>query len=357
MEIKNVADCETGIMMQLEIMAPKEEIQKREFTRDYGAGTALLLCLSKPWKGSGHIMVADSAFASVKSAVMLKRMNGLYFLGLVKTAYREFPKKWMNEANIDARGDFVALTAEKDSIQLKAVAWNDNKRKNVVATCGTTLSGRPHKKRRWKIHNNRTIEYYYKEVPRNAITAEYFDGAQAIDVHNHLRQSGLALEEHTRKTWDGRFFQTFLGMIEVDAYLAFRHFNPGNKVVSHRTFLKAVIACLMNNKYGLPSSAPVLRPRPEEDEEDRESVQKEHTFLSFASSKYFKERQREARAKEENGDHAPHLSARVRCSVCRNSCFYYCQTCSTECKTSMKNYVGVCGLKTKRNCIALHQKR
>ena len=68
MEVKNMVDCDSGIMVSMEVMTPKEEMKHREYVGRYGAGTTLLLCLAANYRGSGRIVVADSAFASVKSA-------------------------------------------------------------------------------------------------------------------------------------------------------------------------------------------------------------------------------------------------------------------------------------------------
>ncbi len=57
-------------------------------------------------------------------------------------------------------------------------------------------------------------------------------------LHNHARQGSLALESRRTVQWDWRFFQTFLGIVEVDAFTA-----------------------LLNNKVGVTDSSPVLRPR------------------------------------------------------------------------------------------------
>lgn len=67
--------------------------------RDYaafGAGTAWCLRLTKPWHGSGRTVIGDSAFASVQTAVQLKR-RGLSFIGVVKTATSRFPDKVIRE--------------------------------------------------------------------------------------------------------------------------------------------------------------------------------------------------------------------------------------------------------------------
>ncbi|KAL5502949.1 hypothetical protein EMCRGX_G009811 [Ephydatia muelleri] len=56
------------------------------------AGTAQVLRLTKPWHGTGRAVYADSAFASVTTAIAC-RQKGLHFTGLVKTATTKFLKK------------------------------------------------------------------------------------------------------------------------------------------------------------------------------------------------------------------------------------------------------------------------
>lgn len=132
-------------------------MRERDYGAALGAGTALLLRLSKQWRGTGRIIIADSAFASVKSAVNLKKENGLFFLGLVKTASRKFPKAHLNSLEMERRGDHAVFTARESGVDLRAVTWNEGKKdkhgkivkKNIVATCGTTLPAPPHFKRRW----------------------------------------------------------------------------------------------------------------------------------------------------------------------------------------------------------------
>ena len=64
-----------------------KEIHSREYYREFGGGTSILLCLAKPWAGSGRVVVADSAFTSVRSVVVLKKRLGLFFLSMVKTTH------------------------------------------------------------------------------------------------------------------------------------------------------------------------------------------------------------------------------------------------------------------------------
>ena len=67
---------------------------------------------------------------------------------------------------------------------------------NIIASCGTALPSKAHRKRRWALGRDGVTRDYFVSVPRPQIVAEYFDGASKIDVHNHLRQGrqGVALE-------------------------------------------------------------------------------------------------------------------------------------------------------------------
>eukprot|EP00731_Ephydatia_muelleri_P015896 Em0009g320a len=63
---------ETKIMLQLEIQEGKVPMQEK---KEY-------------WSGSDRMVVADSAFASLKTAEALHKHGGLCFIGLVKTAHK-----------------------------------------------------------------------------------------------------------------------------------------------------------------------------------------------------------------------------------------------------------------------------
>ena len=61
--------------------------------------------------------------------------------------------------------------------------------------------------------------------------------------------------------WDWRFFQAFLGIVEVDAFTAYKHFCPGTVDTDHSELLLEVVNFLLDNKIGVGASAPVLRAR------------------------------------------------------------------------------------------------
>ena len=359
MEIKNLADCDSGIMMVLEIVGPKTEMRKRQYAAAYGAGTSLLLRLSADWKGSGRLIVADSAFASVKSAVALRNLLGLYFHGLVKTAHSKFPKKYLNEVGIDRRGGHVICTAKEDGVDLRAITWNDGKkakdgtimRKNIVATCGTSLPGVAHKKRRWRVDEDGRSTYYFHSVPRPHITTTYFDNAQMIDVHNHKRQgrAGLALESRGTQQWTTRFHETIMGMVGVNSHLAYTRWCPGRSSVKASTYYRQVVDGLLNNTVGCSHDAPVLRPRPQE--VASAAAPNIHYMKTLKQSAFFIGRAAAANAANKR---APQCV--LKCRVCKKNASMFCLSCSGQTDRS-RGIVALCGPKTGRDCFQVHQRQ
>eukprot|EP00733_Pompholyxophrys_punicea_P000340 Pompholyxophrys_punicea_v1_NODE_86_length_3660_cov_55.910402.p2 type:complete len:111 gc:universal NODE_86_length_3660_cov_55.910402:658-990(+) len=52
LEIKNALCCETGILLRMEIQEKKEVMARKDFVKEYGAGTAVSLRLTQPWWGT-----------------------------------------------------------------------------------------------------------------------------------------------------------------------------------------------------------------------------------------------------------------------------------------------------------------
>lgn len=247
-EVKNAADSVTNIMLRLEINEGKDEMSKKMWQKDFGAGTATTLRLLEPWFGSGRIVLGDSWFASVKTAVQLYE-RGLFFMGIVKTATKKFPLKEIRDRCPEGRGECVYATTKVENVQLLAMGWRDKKVISMVSTCGTTREGTPAKKKRWDEHGNT----FYKSVKRPQLYESYFDGSASIDVHNHLRQDGLALENAWKtQSWEHRIIASLLGIIETNAYLAFQHFGDGDENSSHTDFTEMLAREMIFGKCPTP---------------------------------------------------------------------------------------------------------
>jgi hypothetical protein len=283
---------------------------------------------------------ADSAFASVKSAVQLRK-KGLYFLGMVKTASRSFPMKYLQEYPLCERGDHVAVTSALDNVNLVGCAWNDRKRKLIVGTCGTTLPGSPHGKKRMGMNSDGEFVPMLKEVKRPRIVEMYFSGAPTIDIHNHYRQGGLGLERSIQtQTWWMRVFCTILGIIETDAYVAYIRFSPHGRDMTHREFTAQLARAMLANNVAATSprehrtrvqpTLDVLSSTPEEDPG--------HVLWPLIECERFESRR------------GTNTRAKLNCKVCNRRASSYCRTC----KETMGMTIPICGSGTGRNCFVRH---
>ena len=258
-EVKTIADVASGIMINLEINEGKEAMKEKRWQRELGAGTATTLRLSEPWHGSGRIVCGDSWFASVKTAVQMHQI-GLFFTGIVKTAFTKFPLKSLVAHCPQECGSTVTGTATEDGIEIIAHGWRDRKVHTFVSTCGTTLSGTPAKKRRYDADG----KVSYKEVQRTKLAEEYYDGAPALDVHNHIRQDGISLETVWRTDrWHHRFFASMFGIIETNAFLAFNYFRSSGQKAEHSAFTCNLALQLIKNPWQSTVLCPQITPAQE----------------------------------------------------------------------------------------------
>ena len=289
--------------------------------------------------GSGSVVCADSAFASVRSAVHLHR-KGLYFLGLVKTASRCFPKEFLESYPLQGRGDHVAVTSKMDGVNLIGCAWNDNKRKLIVGTCGTTLPGNPHEKKRWRVNQAGQVETYYKQVKRPKIVELYFSGAPAVDIHNHYRQGGLGLERSFQtQVWWMRVFCTILGMIETDAYVAYIRFHRGAHDMTHRGFAMQLATALANSHGATTARELRQRAQPTLDVLPfSPSAPTGHVLKPLIHCDRFESRR------------GTNNRAKLTCNICKRRASYYCGPCNEATNV----VIPICGSGSERDCFVQH---
>ena len=252
-ECKALADGETGIIIQLDILEVKEAMSQKEFQQEYGAGCAVILRMMKPWRNTHRVVIADSAFASMKTLMALWCLYKTFFIGIVKTATIHYPirllKDWfaveerrrLNDRTI-TRGQWHVLTstfrnrfpnrnmlAFDGDYPVMALCWADKKAKTIIANWGSTLRCSDDSVRlRSRTEVDDSGHYITIHENRSVMQPEVIDFMfryfGLIDFHDGKRQGTLEIERFwlTQKWWL-RFFQTILGVIIVSAYLAYRH--------------------------------------------------------------------------------------------------------------------------------------
>ena len=111
LEVQNAACGESGIMIQLKLVKGEkdDDYSDNEANQDnVPHGAKVLLKLLSPWINTQRIVCADSYFASVTAAELLY-VNGLKFIGVVKTATQKFPMAHLAAHELENRGDHYGL--------------------------------------------------------------------------------------------------------------------------------------------------------------------------------------------------------------------------------------------------------
>ena len=95
-------------------------------------------------------------------------------------------------------GDHVYLSTIVDNCSVIALGWKDKTTKTFITSCGTTLPDQPHQKHRY----TKDGDLITSEVQHPQLVSQYSSAACKIDVHNHLRQGLLSIEEAwVTQTW------------------------------------------------------------------------------------------------------------------------------------------------------------
>ena len=148
----------------------------------------------------------------------------------------------------------------------------------------------------------------------------------------------------------------------VDAFKVFCSFNVHTKQPPHSVFTEnLVITCLTNTRPGAPAATKHImelrKRRRQDDEEDtvyQNDVQQiEHEAMPI--TKYFETRRVQDRLTMQKKQKMSKDGTAVTCKVCPKpapNANYCCSQCSDE---NDGNIFGLCGLKSGRVCIPIHQ--
>ena len=157
------ASCgESAIMIRLKLVKTADEEARNvalmdkaatgEIMSDQGLlhGAKVMRDLILPWMHSDRIVCGDLYFALVPAASMMMRY-GMQFIGVVKSATRQYLMSSLSQVELNNRGDRKAMVTidgkTNDNPKLLAFVWMDRQRRYFIATCSSLAEGSPYSKR------------------------------------------------------------------------------------------------------------------------------------------------------------------------------------------------------------------
>ena len=220
-------------MLYLEVQEGKERMARLKYVEEYQATTActvrMLAALSlgenslPPDKKLHRVVFGDSWFGSYETLKGLRDKLGLHFVGVIKTAHKEYPIEQCRWCLVgEDRGKYVVFKAVEDN-NVWAVGWSDIHFKTYICTQGLSQLGEPAAKKRQRADGRN----YEIQVDRPRVVEDYQKHMGFVDRHNRYRQNilGLATLWRTKK-WQVRVILEIFGMSLVDSFLLARKFVP-----------------------------------------------------------------------------------------------------------------------------------
>ena len=242
-EVKTAACGILGIIFAMEVAEKAADMKLKEYFAEYGATTSCTLRLVKSlFQTRPRVVIGDSWFASVKTCQALWEKGHLFFVGCVKTAHKNFPKKFLLGKVDEARGSWTHVSATIGGVAMLALAWRraGGKRKGAtkilgepslfISSCATTMAGSKAKFKRHHKPGKRAQRKADREIERPLVAEWYYSIMPMIDRHNARRQHSLALGEcWTTHDPFHKFFGCWLGVIIINAYLACMYTHKKSK--------------------------------------------------------------------------------------------------------------------------------
>ena len=108
------------------VKGPAEEtLALDDEDKDLLHGCKILLHLLRHWTSAKwRIVCADSAFASTQAALQLYE-SGFRFIGVIKQATNNYPKKYLGEVMLPVRGSCAALSTTVIDTKVMAFVYCD----------------------------------------------------------------------------------------------------------------------------------------------------------------------------------------------------------------------------------------
>jgi hypothetical protein len=192
---------------------------------------------------------------------------GLRFIGVVKTATRQFPMGYLSQLELQQRGDRKGLMMRgvDGEPSLLAFVWMDRNRRYFIASGSSLNPGVPYNRFRWRQLDdtaNADPERVELNVWQPKAAEVYYACCGKIDQHNRHRMDTLGMERKLGTTsWAMRVNMSVFGMIVVDAWLAYSQCTRAKEV--QKSFYAALAEELIDNNYDSVGRAESRRNRGE----------------------------------------------------------------------------------------------
>ncbi|KAI2492446.1 Transposase IS4 [Fragilaria crotonensis] len=291
------------------------------------------------------------------SARMMMRY-GMRFIGVVKSATRQYPMPYLSQVELNNRGDrrgMVTRGGETNSEpKMMAFVWMDRQRRYFIATCSSLAEGSPYKRQRWRQLEDASGDDHADPqlvdlvVPQPKAAEVYYETCAMIDRHNRHRQDTLGIENKlVTQNWSMRVNLTVFSMIVVDTWLAYSQCKGESAMLEkQKTFYTLLAEELIDNRLDVPNVRLRLStPRAELNQMifDRMGDPRAGVSAHLTPTKRKK--------RTVNGDILPY-SLQGRCRVCKCLTTFMCSLCedSLECTTT----TWICHTKKGKLCFPTH---
>jgi hypothetical protein len=292
-------------------------------------GTKVMLELLKHWvnkPGPPRIVCADSYFASVPAVSALRDRN-LLFIGVIKTATKQYPMPFFNNHELSFRGQHKHLVSVKEDgeVEMIALVWLDRNRRHFIGNAEGATVVEPIFRIRWtQVVNNdyEEPERLELEIPQTAMTKTYYDVCGAIDQINRQRQDDLEFEHWLRfKTWNKRVGSSIHGMVIVDA-LNFQQIMAGEGCDEDPdTWYCTLAEQLIENNVDEVASGMITRSM----QHDRPVARVENSAAAAVPLPVPSQKKK----RSADGELTNRVSQR-QCNICKTKCTNTCSICSQE---------------------------
>ena len=353
-EIQDSCDGKSGVMLRLKVVKvqPNDD-DDNDDEPDLNHGTMVLKELVEPWLHTDRIVCADSYFSSVQTAIEMLRL-GTRFIGVVKTATKKYPMRYLTSLELENRGDLRGLVAEDENgkPELLAFVWMDRDRRYFISTTSSLERGTPAIRTRWRqvedVATNEEPERVELIIPQPKATEIYYNTCAGVDMHNRSRQDNLKLERKLEtKNWSVRLNLSILGIIIVDAWKVYKG-TLGENTEDEQDFYENLAEEMIDNDFervytrrnrGSPSAT-----------SPSNLVSRDGRVRSGTSAHLTPTKKRRKRKVPGGGFIETNYRQQMRCKVCGKKTIHLCSQCQDE---NEKDFY-LCDTKKGDTCFADH---